>query len=502
MKYTMSYPHQRHQNLARLLLIIWLFTTCSPEATLAVSPSADPVPIDKGWVVVPPTSSGPQEAPPKESNAAKKQKLLAEANQKLAELSTILNAEGKQALLAKVEEAQRVLCSNENTTTSSPTNTLSTTLQQLNECNEQSPTATATQEGDVDPEIQVQWAVVQVLQEITQKLLSAHIPSITVSKKTILSIKKLAKRYNQMSWKTWIISWLLLGTIWSLSCVYLASEFQIVVNGTIATLPNLMQTDYKKIIRLYHQNLQVEFNAKLFGIIFGRVVFDFLVFLLSGQIVYLRLDFNENYIRPLWQEGERRRQDAEACKELIPMIEQAVEAYRQGNVQEFINILFTQSANHPLLPLREVLSTTLERYGLGPDVIALVLMGLGEAARRGLSIPVYSPNLSQVKCQKILQYEYNALRQRKLAQEDRDNSVIESPKTWERVCELVKEEWQDLRKLRYTYKPWDKLLQSTIKTMESKHLQDDAPKMSSETLETMLQTIRMNLTTAQLKEKF
>ena len=442
------------------------------------------------------SSTGPKEEPPQAPNVAATQ-------QTLAELTATLSNEGNQAVLEKVPPAQHGLTfSDKNTTTSSPTNTLSTTLQQLNECNEQSPTATATQEGDVDPEIQVQWAVVQVLQEITQKLLSAHIPSITVSKKTILSIKKLAKRYNQMSWKTWIISWLLLGTIWSLSCVYLASEFQIVVNGTIATLPNLMQTDYKKIIRLYHQNLQVEFNAKLFGIIFGRVVFDFLVFLLSGQIVYLRLDFNENYIRPLWQEGERRRQDAEACKELIPMIEQAVEAYRQGNVQEFINILFTQSANHPLLPLREVLSTTLERYGLGPDVIALVLMGLGEAARRGLSIPVYSPNLSQVKCQKILQYEYNALRQRKLAQEDLDNSVIESPKTWERVCELVKEEWQDLRKLRYTYKPWDKLLQSTIKTMESKHLQDDAPKMSSETLETMLQTIRMNLTTAQLKEKF
>lgn len=199
------------------------------------------------------------------------------------------------------------------------------------------------------------------------------------------------------------------------------------------------------------------------------------------------------------------RQDAEACKQLNSKLEkhlaEALAAYRQGNLQEFINILFTQSANHPFLPLREVLSTTLERYGLGPDVIALVLMGLGEAARRGLSIPVYSPNLSQVKCQKILQYEYNALRQRKLAQEDRDNSVIESPKIWKRVCQLVKDAWEDLCKVGYTNNVWRKLLQSDIKKMERTNYKD-VPKMSSETLETMLQTIRMNLTTAQLKEKF
>lgn len=188
------------------------------------------------------------------------------------------------------------------------------------------------------------------------------------------------------------------------------------------------------------------------------------------------------------------------------MIEQAVEAYRQGNLQEFINILFNKPANHSLFPLRYPLPTTFERYGFEPGVIALVLMGIGKARLLGLHIPdnalSHSPDLDPV--QEIWQYALNLVSQalKNSAQEDRDNSVIESPKTWERVCELVKEEWQDLRKLRYTYKPWDKLLQSTIKTMESKHLQDDAPKMSSETLETMLQTIRMNLTTAQLKEKF
>ena len=113
MKYTTLYPHQRHQNLARLLLTIWLFTicspeatcspkaTCSPEATLAVSPSASPASIEEvdGWMVV---SSTPQ----------------------ASSVAATLSNEGNQAVLEKVPPAQQGLTfSDKNTTTSSSTNT-------------------------------------------------------------------------------------------------------------------------------------------------------------------------------------------------------------------------------------------------------------------------------------------------------------------------------------------------------------------------------------------
>lgn len=126
MKYTTLYPHQRHQNLARLLLTIWLFTICSPEATFAVSPSTNPAPIDKDWVVVPHSSSGPQGEPLQVPSIAQKQALFEKAQQALAALSEILSAGGKQALLEKVQQAQQDLnqaFSDKNPTTRSPTNT-------------------------------------------------------------------------------------------------------------------------------------------------------------------------------------------------------------------------------------------------------------------------------------------------------------------------------------------------------------------------------------------
>lgn len=140
MKYTTLYPHQRHQNLARLLLTIWLFTicspeatcspkaTCSPEATLAVSPSASPASIEEvdGWVVVSSTSQAP--------NVAATQQTLAELT------AATLSNEGNQAVLEKVPQAQQGLTfSDKNTTTSSPTNT------PRQQHSEQSPTKTYEQ---------------------------------------------------------------------------------------------------------------------------------------------------------------------------------------------------------------------------------------------------------------------------------------------------------------------------------------------------------------------
>lgn len=115
MKYTTLYPHQRHQNLARLLLTIWLFTICSPEATCS------PASIEVGdWVVVDPpesSSTGPKEEPPQAPNVAATQ-------QTLAELTATLSNEGNQAVLEKVPPAQQGLTfSDKNTTTSSSTNT-------------------------------------------------------------------------------------------------------------------------------------------------------------------------------------------------------------------------------------------------------------------------------------------------------------------------------------------------------------------------------------------
>ena len=58
-----------------------------------------------------------------------------------------------------------------------------------------------------------------------------------------------------------------------------------------------------------------------------------------------------------------------------------------------------------------------------------------------------------------------------------------------------------LYKVGYTNNVWRKLVESDIKKIEMTNCKD-VQKMSSETLETMRQIIRMNLTTAQLKRQF
>ena len=407
MKYTMPYPHQRHQNLARLLLIIWSFTICSPEATLAVSPSADPAPIDKDWMLVDHSSSGPQEEPPQALSVAKapsiaqEQELFAKAQQALAELSTILNAEGKQALLAKVKEAQRA-CADEQTATSSSTNTLSTTLQQLNECNEQSPTATATQEGDFGPEIQAQWAVAQNLRAIAEELLRPHIPSLQVSETTISSIQNLAKSCKHTAIKTTIVSVPLLSVIVGLLSL-----------RVIVERDNLHKLTITNFVHFFLRSLWF-------------MGYTYIAFSFNIVLIWLGWDLVSDYARSLWEEGARRKEKAEA-----------LEAYRQGNVQKCLGILFKKRINY----LYEYqIDETLQQYSFRRDIIAWLFVARGKELL-GDRITDSSPGGCQWEAQRLFQLAEKLAQGRRASPKPMrwEGFYTSDNRAWgESFCELVK----------------------------------------------------------------
>ena len=205
MKYTMSYPHQRHQNLARLLLIIWSFTICSPEAigsprkTLAGSPSADLPPINNGWEVVkqPKSSAGPTQKSDVQSDVEAsdvQESDLFAAQQSLATVAKILSSKKEsQAFLRRVEEVQQDV---EEALGGGPTPTSSPTNMPEQPDSAQVPTETQTYAD-----------AAQKLQKIAEKLLFIVYKQPKLSnnlsdlKATISSLEKLAERCEQVRWR-------------------------------------------------------------------------------------------------------------------------------------------------------------------------------------------------------------------------------------------------------------------------------------------------------------
>ena len=284
-----------------------------------------------------------------------------------------------QTLLAKVEEAQTA-CADEQTATSSPTNTLSTN-------SEQSPTATATQEGDADPEIRVQWAAAQMLQKTVERLLFSvykqpALSNLSDLKARSFSLKKLAERYEQVQWRTTMANDLGLTLLIVLLCVgafytidllavpillglehteiekkkeAIKSAFKVAWEATFEETDTESSKEGKKIVvQLGWQIFKV---VQLGWQIFKVELWSFFSFIgaLAWRAGILLLAFwgrslsltgrqeLASYELSLKDKTEKVKQATETCKALNSRLEKhlatALDAYRQGNVQQCLNIL-------------------------------------------------------------------------------------------------------------------------------------------------------------------